>query len=101
MGNFQVNTELISILVPGSGALWAGKEIRVLLFGAALSVALGSVTTALGGARAGDLLVSELQTSVAVWGGALAGVLWAAGAAWGIRSFSVLQRACNIAGERI
>ncbi|PWB66365.1 MAG: hypothetical protein C3F14_04285 [Deltaproteobacteria bacterium] len=90
-----------SLLVPGSGALWAGKEIRVLLFGAALSVALAFVTTGLGGMRAGDLLVSELQTSVAVGGGMLAGVLWAAGAAWGIRSFSVLQRAHNIAGERI
>jgi hypothetical protein len=90
-----------SIAVPGSGALWAGKELRVLVYGAALSLALGAVTTALGGMREGDQLVSDLQRTVAVWGAVIAGILWAAGAAWGVRSFSVLQRAHNIAGERL
>jgi tetratricopeptide (TPR) repeat protein len=90
-----------SLVVPGAGALWAGKEGRALVYGVALSVALGAVTLSLGGERAGDPLVSELQSTVAIWGTLLAGVLWAGGAAWGVRSFSVLQRAHNIAGERL
>jgi hypothetical protein len=90
-----------SLLVPGSGALWAGKEVRALVYGVVLSVALGVVTASLGGARAGDPLVSELQAAMALWAGVLAVFLWAIGAAWGMRSFSLLQRAHNIAGERI
>jgi hypothetical protein len=89
-----------SLLVPGSGALWAGKELRALVYGMALSMALGAVTSSLGGERAGAPLVSELQATVAVWATLLACALWAAGAAWGMRSFSVLQRFHNIAGER-
>jgi hypothetical protein len=89
-----------SLLVPGSGALWAGKELRALVYGVALSMALGAVTSSLGGERAGAPLVSELQATVAVWATLLACALWAAGAAWGMRSFSVLQRFHNIAGER-
>jgi len=90
-----------SLLVPGFGALWAGKEVRALVYGVVLSVALGAVTASLGGERAGDPLVSELQATVVIWAMFLAGSLWAAGAAWGMRSFSVLQRAHNIAGERM
>jgi hypothetical protein len=89
-----------SLLVPGSGALWAGKELRALVYGMALSMALGAVTSSLGGERAGAPLVSELQATVAVWATLAACALWAAGAAWGMRSFSVLQRFHNIAGER-
>ena len=93
--------KVTSLLVPGSGALWAGKEVRALVYGVVLSIALGAVTASLGGARAGDPLVSELQATMAIWATFLAGLLWAAGAAWGMRSFSMLQRAYNIAGERI
>jgi hypothetical protein len=93
--------KVTSLLVPGSGALWAGKEVRALVYGVLLSVALGAVTASLGGERAGDPLVSELQAIMAIWATFLAGLIWAAGAAWGMRSFSMLQRAYNIAGERI
>ncbi len=90
-----------SLLVPGTGALWAGKEMRVLIYGVALSTALGAVTSSLGGARMGDPLVSDLQAAVAIWASLAAFVLWAAGAAWGMRSFALLQRTYNIAGERV
>jgi hypothetical protein len=90
-----------SLLVPGSGAFWAGKEGRALLYGVALSVALAVVTLSLGGQRTGDPLVAELQATVAGWGAVLAALLWAGGAAWGVRSFSSLQRIYNIAGERM
>jgi hypothetical protein len=49
----------------------------------------------------GDPLVSDLQAAVAIWASLLAFVLWAAGAVWGMRSFSLLQRTHNIAGERV
>ncbi|MGE5699959.1 MAG: tetratricopeptide repeat protein [Deltaproteobacteria bacterium] len=90
-----------SLLVPGSGALWAGKEVRALAYGVVLSLALGAVTASLGGARAGDPLVSDLQSAVAVGAALLSAFIWAIGAAWGMRSFSLLQREHNIAGERI
>jgi hypothetical protein len=90
-----------SLLVPGAGALWAGMEMRALIYGVALSTALGAVTSSLGAALMGNPLVSDLQAAVTIWAALLAGVLWTAGAAWGMRSFSVLQRTHNIAGERI
>jgi hypothetical protein len=90
-----------SLLAPGAGALWAGKEMRALIYGLALSIALGAVTSSLGGALLGNPLVSDLQTAVAIWAALLAGILWAAGAAWGVRAFSFLQRTHNIAGERV
>ncbi|HSL91560.1 MAG TPA: hypothetical protein VK863_02835, partial [Candidatus Limnocylindrales bacterium] len=90
-----------SLLVPGSGALWAGKEVRALVYGMALSAALGALTASLGGKLLGDPLVSDLQAAAVVWTALLTGVLWAAGAGWGMRAFSALQRNHNIAGERI
>jgi tetratricopeptide (TPR) repeat protein len=91
---------IVSVLVPGTGALWAGKEIRTLIFGVALSVALAGVSASLGGERAGDALVSELQGVASLWSAVLVAVLWTAGALWGIRSFYILQRVHNIAGEK-
>lgn len=90
-----------SLLAPGAGALWAGKEMRALIYGLALSMAFGAVTSSLGGALLGDPLVSDLQTAVTIWAALLAGILWATGAAWGVRAFSFLQRAHNIAGEQV
>lgn len=90
-----------SLLVPGSGALWAGKEVRVLIYGVALSLSLGAVTLSLGGRLLGDPLVAELEKAALVWAALVAALLWAGGAAWGMRSFSALQRIHNIAGERI
>jgi hypothetical protein len=75
--------------------------MRALIYGLALSIALGAVTSSLGGALLGNPLVSDLQTAVAIWAALLAGILWAAGAAWGVRAFSFLQRTYNIAGERV
>ncbi|MBI5420402.1 MAG: hypothetical protein HZA60_09955 [Deltaproteobacteria bacterium] len=89
-----------SVLVPGSGALWSGKEIRTLVYGVFLSLALAGVSLSLAGERTGRALVSELEATLAIWAVLLAGGLWAGGTLWGIRSFSVLQRRHNIAGER-
>ncbi len=91
---------IASILVPGSGALWAGKQIRTLLYGLVLSIALAGVSASLGGERAGDALVAELQGTVTLWSSILVALLWASGILWGIRSFYILQRVHNIAGER-
>lgn len=87
-----------SVLVPGSGALWAGKEIRAMFYGMALSVAMASVSASLAGSRAGSPLVVELQSLVWVWAAGAAAALWLSGAAWGIWSFAGLLRRCNIAG---
>ncbi|MEK6780052.1 MAG: hypothetical protein AABY80_10330 [Candidatus Deferrimicrobiota bacterium] len=89
-----------SLFVPGLGALWSGKEIRPLVFGIVLSIALAGVSSSVGGERLGAPLVSELQSDVMMLSMALAGVLWVWGAYWGVRSFSMLQRSHNIAGER-
>jgi hypothetical protein len=89
-----------SLVVPGLGALWSGKDIRALSFGFLLSMALAAVSSSLGGGRIGDPLVSELQSTVAVWAIALAGIIWAGGALWGVRSFSAMQHSHNIVGER-
>lgn len=99
--NHRNFVRVASLVVPGSGVLWAGKEVRALVYGVFLSLALGAVTVSLGGARAGDLLVSDLQAAVALCAALLSAFIWAIGAAWGIRSFSLLQRTHNIAGERI
>ncbi|MBI5575875.1 MAG: tetratricopeptide repeat protein [Deltaproteobacteria bacterium] len=91
---------LASLAVPGAGALWSGKEIRVLVFGMMFSTALAAVTCSLGGLRAGGPLVADLQRTVSVWGVVATAVLWAGGAVWGIRSFTILQQNRNVAGER-
>ncbi len=90
-----------SFVVPGAGALWAGKGVRALVFGMAFSLALGALTSSLGAGILGEPLLSELQRAAAVCAAVLTGLLWAGGAAWGMRSFSALQRLHNIAGERI
>lgn len=91
----------VSFVVPGAGALWAGKGGRALVYGMALSLALGALTSSLGGGILGEPLVSELQRALAVCAAVVTGLLWAGGAAWGMRSFSALQRIHNVAGERI
>jgi tetratricopeptide (TPR) repeat protein len=89
-----------SVLVPGSGALWAGKDLRTIAFGFALCVPLGLLTVSLWPSAAPQGLVAEMQRNVA--GIAAAGVLisWAGGAWWGWRSFDWLQHRYNVAGER-
>ena len=90
-----------SLAVPGVGALWSGKAIRTLLYGILLSLSLAAVSCSLGGGRVGGPIIAELQRSVLSLAIALAALLWAGGAAWGIRSFAVLQRNQNVAGERV
>jgi hypothetical protein len=88
-----------SVLVPGSGGLWSGKEIRTMAYVAFLSLALAGVSSSLGVRESGNI-VSELQSIVAPLALLVAGVLWLAGAAWGIRSFGKMQRELGITKER-
>jgi hypothetical protein len=97
----RIYVKCASLFVPGQGAFWSGKDIRSFTYGILLSIVLAGVSTSLGGERAGDALVSELQSTVALWMMALAALFWAGGAIWGIRSFSVLQRNYNVAAERV
>ena len=92
---------IASLAVPGVGALWSGKVMRTFGYGVVLSLALAAVTCSLGGGREGGPLVADLQSTVSSWAFALAVMLWMGGAAWGIRSFTNLQRDRNIAGVRV
>jgi tetratricopeptide (TPR) repeat protein len=85
-----------SMLVPGSGSLWAGKTFRAMLYGLLLAAALGVVTVTLGGGG-GGLLTTSLREAFAAWAIGAAGAVWAAGAMWSIRSFTMLQRRHHIA----
>jgi tetratricopeptide (TPR) repeat protein len=90
-----------SILFPGAGALWAGKEFRSMLFGILLALSAGLFTVSwMAGWQAGGL-VADMQTGI--WRVALGtvAVLWLFGAAWGCRSFDTLQLNYNVAGERL
>lgn len=91
---------LSSIFVPGSGALWAGKEIRSFLYGLILAGSLAGVTTSLGINAEGNPIVYDLQQSVLVFFIVSSSVLWLFGVVWGLGSFSTLQRRFNIIGER-
>lgn len=89
----------IAVLVPGSGGLWSGKEFRTMLFVGLLSLSLAGVTASLGARHGGDI-VSELLSGVARWTSVAAGVLWVAGAWWGLWSFGRMQRMLGITGDR-
>lgn len=88
-----------SVLVPGSGGLWAGKEFRAMAYIALLSLSLAAMTLSLG-AREGGGIVSELQSIAARWALICSAALWLAGAVWGIRSFGRMQRMLGITAER-
>lgn len=87
-----------SILVPGWGGLWSGKEGRTMVYVIFLSLSLGGASASLG-ARLGGDIVSELQSIVSRWAVLFAGLLWVAGSAWGIWSFRKMQRTYGIAGR--
>ncbi|MGA7105478.1 MAG: hypothetical protein WBX49_09065, partial [Candidatus Deferrimicrobiaceae bacterium] len=89
----------VSVLVPGSGGLWSGKEIVTMVYVVLLSLSLAGLSSSLGAREGGDIL-SELQSIVARWAVLTTAVLWAAGAAWGIRSFGRMQRSVGITGEK-
>jgi hypothetical protein len=90
-----------SILFPGAGALWAGKEFRTLLYGVLLSLSAGLFTVSWSAGRMAGGLIGDMQTDI--WRAALGAVavLWLFGAAWGWRSFETLQLNHNVAGERL
>jgi tetratricopeptide (TPR) repeat protein len=88
-----------SILVPGSGALWAGKEVQAMAYGGALCTLLGALTVSLGALATSQGLISDLQALVAGVAIACVALAWAGGARWGWRSFEVLQLQYNVAGE--
>lgn len=89
-----------SVLFPGAGALWAGKEFKALLYGILLSLSAGLFTVAFRAAKQAGGLISDMQSDV--WKAALgtAALLWAFGAVWGWRSFATLQMRHGVAGER-
>ena len=89
-----------SVLFPGAGALWAGKELQAMLYGVFLSLSAGLFTVSWSAGRLGGL-IGAMQTDL--WRAALAvfAVLWLVGAAWGWRSFENLQLHHNVAGERL
>jgi hypothetical protein len=90
-----------SVLFPGAGALWAGKEFQVLLYGLVLSFSAGLFTVSWSAGRLAGGLIGDMQADI--WKIALGavGVLWLVGAAWGWRSFESLQLRHNISGERL
>jgi tetratricopeptide (TPR) repeat protein len=90
-----------SVLFPGAGALWAGKEFRAMLYGILLSLSAGLFTVSWSAGRLAGGLIGDMQTDI--WRAALGAVavLWLFGAAWGWRSFETLQLYHNVAGERL
>ena len=90
-----------SVLFPGAGALWAGKEFRAMLYGLLLSLSAGLFSVSLSAGRQAGGLIGDMQTDL--WRMALGtvAVLWLSGAVWGWRSFGNLQLRHNVSGERL
>jgi len=90
-----------TVLFPGAGALWAGKDLRTLLFGILLSLSAGLFTVSWSAGRMAGGLIGDMQADI--WKAALGvvAVLWLFGVAWGWRSFETLQLNHNVAGERL
>jgi hypothetical protein len=90
-----------SVLFPGAGALWAGKETRTMLYGILLSLAAGMFTVSWSAGRLAGSLIGDMQTDL--WRAALGAVatLWLFGAVWGWRSFEAFQLNHNVAVERL
>jgi hypothetical protein len=88
-----------SVLVPGSGALWSGKDLQAMAYAFALCTPLGALTVSLGARATSRGLIPDLQTLVAGVAVACVALAWAGGAWWGWRSFERLQLQYNVAGE--
>jgi hypothetical protein len=88
-----------SVVVPGSGGLWSGKEGWTMLYVVLLCLSLAAVSVSIGARGTGDIL-SDLESIVARWAFLVTGVLWIVGAAWGIRSFGRMQQTLKISGKR-
>lgn len=88
-----------AVLVPGSGTLWAGKELRTLAFGIVLALSLAGITVS-AGAGEGGAIVSDLRRQAASVAVAVSAAVWLAGAAWGVRSFGRFQERHQLTGGR-
>lgn len=88
-----------SVVVPGSGGLWSGKEGWTMVYVVLLCLSLAAVSVSIGARGKGDIL-SHLESIVARWAFLVTGVLWIIGAAWGIRSFGRMQQTLKISGKR-
>ncbi|MBP2677763.1 MAG: hypothetical protein H6Q82_828 [Deltaproteobacteria bacterium] len=90
-----------SVLFPGAGALWAGKEFRTMLYGLLLSLSAGLFTVSWSAGTLAGGLIGDMQADV--WRAALGtvAILWLFGAAWGWRSFENLQLRHNVSGGRL
>ncbi|MGZ8462696.1 MAG: tetratricopeptide repeat protein [Candidatus Deferrimicrobiaceae bacterium] len=88
-----------SVVVPGSGGLWSGKEGWTMLYVVLLCLSLAAVSVSIDARSEGDIL-SDLESVVARWAFLVTGVLWIVGAAWGIRSFGRMQQTLKISGKR-
>ena len=88
-----------SVVVPGSGGLWSGREGWTMVYVVLLCLSLAALSVSIGARGKGDIL-SDLQSIVARWAFLVTGVLWIIGAAWGIRSFGRMQRTLKISGKR-
>jgi len=88
-----------SVLFPGAGALWAGKDLQAMIYGIFLCLPLGALSVSMRAGSASLALISDMQTLVAAGALACVALLWAIGAWWGWRSFDLLQLRHNVAGE--
>jgi len=95
IGMHRLYVSVCSLLVPGSGWLWAGKEIRTIFYGVFLSLALG-LLSASSGARSEGRIVSDLQEIVFFLAIGVTIVLWIAGSVSAGRSFRSLQQSMGI-----
>lgn len=89
-----------SVLFPGAGALWAGKDLSSMIFGILLSLSLGVLTVSIGAGGMAHSLISDMLGGLAWAASSVVAVLWLIGAAWGWRSFDALQLKYNISAQR-
>jgi tetratricopeptide (TPR) repeat protein len=89
-----------SILFPGAGAFWAGKDLSSMIYGFFLSLSLGVVTVSTGAGGVAPSLISAMLGGLTWAASAVVAVLWLFGAAWGWRSFDALQAKYNISAQR-
>ncbi len=90
-----------SVLVPGAGALWAGKGVKVLPYGVLLSLSAGLITVSWGVGTPAEGLIADMRGDLLTAAFAAFAVLWLFGAAWGWRAFGNLQLLHNVSGERL
>jgi len=84
-----------SLLAPGTGWLWAGKEIRTILYGILLSISFGLLSSSAGALGVGSI-VSDLQKKVFFLAIGITAILWLVGSVSGLRSFRNMQQELGI-----